>query len=57
MSKKDPERYYLLPGMGGAAWRQKVKSMLVWGIMGGIFTGTLLAMIFYLVSYWGRYQP
>ena len=48
---KEPERYYLLPGQGGSAYRRKQKFILKWSILvtyqfatlepGGVSYGTL----------------
>ena len=48
--KKEIQRYYLLPGMGGRARRRKVIEMLGWGILGGAIASLLLAIVLYLVS-------
>jgi hypothetical protein len=54
MSNTDTERYYLFPGQGGRGRRQKVKKMLLWGILVGLGTGLLVGGVFYLFNYLGR---
>jgi hypothetical protein len=44
------ERYYLLPGMGGSAYRRKRKLIWQWSIAAGILTSAALAAILYLLS-------
>jgi hypothetical protein len=52
---KERERYYLLPGMGGRARRQKVRSMLRWGLLAGLLTSLLAATALYLFNQLGLY--
>jgi len=48
-NKKEPERYYLLPGMGGRSLKRKRKLMLIWGVAMGIIVSALLAVgLYYL---------
>jgi hypothetical protein len=51
-SSRDPEkeRYYLLPGMGGRAYRRKQHIALVWAIAIGLVVSGVLAGLMYLVS-------
>ena len=49
--KKEQERYYLLPGMGGRNLRRKRKWMLQWSIAGGLFASLLLAWLLYWISH------
>jgi hypothetical protein len=49
-NKKDRSRYYLLPGMGGAAARRKHKLMVQWAIFAGLVVSALLAVALYLAS-------
>jgi len=47
--KKERERYYLLPGMGGRSLKRKRKLMLIWGVAMGLVVSVLLAMgLYYL---------
>ncbi len=46
---KERERFYLLPGMGGRALRQKRKLMLQWSIVTGLFVSALVAGVIYLI--------
>jgi hypothetical protein len=49
---RDPEkeRYYLLPGMGGRAYRRKQQIALVWAIAIGLVVSGVLAGLMYLLS-------
>lgn len=44
---KEPERYYLLPGMGGRALRRKRKVILQWSITAGVLVSAVLASLLY----------
>ena len=57
MSSKDNERYYLLPGMGGAGRRQKVKGMLGWGIAVGLLVSSITATALYLFHHFAQFSP
>jgi hypothetical protein len=46
---KEPERYYLLPGQGGASWRRKRNFMLLWSvILALLLSGGLTALFYYM---------
>jgi len=47
---KEPERYYLLAGMGGRAAKRKHKLMLQWAIVAGIFTSIAIAALIYFLQ-------
>ena len=49
---RDPEkeRYYLLPGMGGRAYRRKQQIALVWAIVIGLVVSGVLAGLMYLLG-------
>jgi hypothetical protein len=47
---KEPERFYLLPGMGGRALRRKRKVFLIWSIVAGIITAAILATGLYFAN-------
>jgi hypothetical protein len=47
--KKEQERFYLLPGMGGRALRRKRKVMLQWSIVAGLLVSAIVAGILYLL--------
>ena len=47
---KEAERFYLLPGMGGRALRQKQRRFLAWSIAFGLVISAIVAFILYLVS-------
>jgi hypothetical protein len=45
---KERQRFYLLPGMGGEASRQKHRWMLQWGVVAGLVVSAALAVLLYL---------
>jgi hypothetical protein len=45
---KETERFYLLPGQGGAAYRRKQKLILKWSII----VGLLVSAVFGVLLYW-----
>jgi len=51
-SKKDKERerYYLLPGQGGHAYRRKQRVILKWTILAAIGVSAVLAAALYWVD-------
>jgi hypothetical protein len=49
-TKKEKQRYYLLPGMGGKAARRKQKLMLQWAILAGLLVSAAVAVTLYLLS-------
>jgi hypothetical protein len=49
-SAKEPERYYLLPGMGGRAARRKQMYFWKWSIIAGLGISAILAAVLYLVN-------
>jgi len=46
----EKERYYLLPGMGGRAFRRKQQTALVWAIAIGLVVSGVLAGLMYLLG-------
>jgi hypothetical protein len=46
-SKKERERYYLLPGQGGPAARRKHKRFLTWAIVASLIFSVLMALVMY----------
>ncbi len=48
--KKERERFYLLPGMGGRALRRKHKRILGWSLLAGLLVSLVLAWILYLLQ-------
>jgi len=52
-SDKEPERFYLLPGMGGRALERKRKLMLWWGIAVGLAISFGLAGLIYFLNQHG----
>jgi hypothetical protein len=47
---KEPERYYLLPGMGGRAARRKNLYFWKWSIIAGLVVSAILAAFLYLLN-------
>jgi len=47
---KERDRFYLLPGMGGKAFRRKRRLILFWAIGAGLFVSAVLACMLYLFS-------
>ncbi len=47
---RERERFYLLPGMGGRARRQKEMRYLRWSIAAGLVISAVMAVILYLLS-------
>jgi len=47
---KERDRFYLLPGMGGRAFRRKRKIILTWSIITGLIVGGVLGSLLYFLS-------
>jgi hypothetical protein len=47
---KEKERFYLLAGMGGKAFRRKRNVFLVWSIFAGVLVSLVLAACFYFLN-------
>ena len=47
--KKEKERFYLLPGMGGRALRRKHKRILGWSLLAAMAVSLLLAYLLYII--------
>jgi len=48
-SDKPPQRFYLLPGQGGAAYRRKQRFILTWSILVGlVVSAALVALMWFL---------
>jgi hypothetical protein len=46
---KEAERFYLLPGQGGQAYRRKQKFLLAWAVIVGLAVSVaLVALMYYL---------
>jgi hypothetical protein len=48
--RKDHQRFYLLPGMGGSALRRKRRLFLQWAIAAGLFVSLIVAGLLYLLN-------
>lgn len=44
---KEAERFYLLPGQGGKAYRRKQKVILKWSIVVGLLVAAALGALMY----------
>jgi hypothetical protein len=47
---KEAERFYLLPGQGGQAWRRKQKFLLKWAVVVGLLVAAVLGALLYLLN-------
>jgi hypothetical protein len=47
---KETERFYLLPGQGGAAYRRKQKFILTWAIIVGLLVAAALGALMYFLN-------
>jgi len=47
---KEKDRFYLLPGMGGKAFRRKRRRILFWAIGAGLFVSAVVGCMLYLLS-------
>jgi hypothetical protein len=52
--RRERERFYLLPGMGGRAYRRKRKIILQCAIGAGLLASALVALAFYLINRPGK---
>lgn len=48
---KETERFYLLPGQGGAAYRRKQKYILKWSIVVGLIMSSALGALMYWLNH------
>jgi hypothetical protein len=47
---KETERFYLLPGQGGRAYRRKQKFILTWAIVVGLLVAGILGALMYWLN-------
>lgn len=47
---KETERFYLLPGQGGEAYRRKQKFILKWAIIVGLLVAGILGALMYWMN-------
>jgi hypothetical protein len=47
---KEKERFYLLPGMGGKAFRRKQNAFLLWSLLAGALVALAMAASFYFLN-------
>jgi len=48
---KEAERFYLLPGQGGQAYRRKQKFILKWSIVVGLILSAILGALMYWLNH------
>lgn len=48
--KKERQRFYLLPGMGGRALRRKHKLILSWSVAAGLVVSIVLTLLLFLMN-------
>lgn len=48
---KETNRFYLLPGQGGAAYRRKQRFILKWSIAVGLVLSAALALLMYWLNH------
>ena len=48
--KKEPERFYLLPGQGGEGYRRKRRVLLTWSVLFALLLSGALAAAFYFMN-------
>ena len=51
--KKERQRFYLLPGMGGRALRRKRSLILRWSIAAGLVASGMAGAVIYFLYKWG----
>jgi hypothetical protein len=47
---RERERYYLLPGMGGRAFRRKQRFFLLWAVITAMGASAMLAALLYWLN-------
>jgi hypothetical protein len=47
---KANERFYLLPGQGGAAFRRKQRVLLTWATIVGLMVAAVLVAVMYFLN-------
>jgi len=47
---KANERFYLLPGQGGAAFRRKQRFILKWSVVVGLILSAILGVLMYFLN-------
>jgi hypothetical protein len=48
---KETERFYLLPGMGGSAWRRKQNLILKWTVIVALTASAALGAFLYWLNH------
>lgn len=49
--EKERERYYLLPGQGGQAYRRKQKFILKWAVLAALVAAAVVSAVLYLMNH------
>jgi hypothetical protein len=49
-AEKERERYYLLPGQGGQAYRRKQRFILKWSILAGLAVSAVMGAVLYWLN-------
>lgn len=49
-TNKEQQRFYLLPGQGGEAYRRKQRFLLMWATITALLVSGLLGLAFYLMN-------
>jgi hypothetical protein len=47
---KEAERFYLLPGQGGEAYRRKQKYILKWSILAALVVSAVVSAVLYVMN-------
>jgi hypothetical protein len=47
---KDHERFYLLPGQGGRAYRRKQRRIFQWSIIAALIVSAIMAALMYWLN-------
>jgi hypothetical protein len=50
-TSKERQRFYLLPGQGGNAYRRKQKFILKWSILAALVVSAVLAALLYWMNH------
>ena len=55
--EKEKERYYLLPGQGGRAYRRKQKLIIIWSVVAALTFAVVMSIVMYFVNRSNRFNP
>ena len=51
----EKERYYLLPGQGGRAYRRKQKLIALWSVIAALAFAAIMTIVMYFVNRSNRF--